>query len=293
MTIRKDDLDAVRAFIEKDRAESGAKGGPWFSIKEDGEHEIRIIKLAEFKTGTHWGVIEGKEGKSKSIRCPRVLNSQPCPICERIEELRESDDPEDQERAEKIMAQEKYPIVVLDMQETSPEPRIYEASKSVFYGIWDLIASKSGSYKDLLSLERGRNVIIERDSKKKGKKWIDYKVVPCPDRSEVDVDMEAVDELLGMLQPASYEDIAYALEHGQFPEEAESPKKPKPAAQVKKYQQGLPKTKTRDEVAEEFEEEEELEDIPEPTRVQAATAPKRTGLTAELRNKVAGMSKRN
>jgi len=97
MTIQKADLDGVRAFIEKDRAENGNKGGPWFSIKEDGEREVRILKLPEFKTGTHWNVIEGKNGGNASIRCPRVILNEACPICEYVEELGQSEKPEDQD----------------------------------------------------------------------------------------------------------------------------------------------------------------------------------------------------
>lgn len=293
MTIEKDELEGVRAFIERDRAANGIGRGGWFSMKQDGEHEIRILKLAEFSTGTHWGVIEGENGKPQSIRCPKVFSGKPCPVCELVAELSASESQESQEKAAKLAAQVKYPMVIIDAESEDLEPKIYEAPKSVFYAVWDLIASKSGRYKDLLSLENGRNVILQRDSKKK--RWVDYKIVPCPDRSSFDVDPKAVAELLETFKPASYEDIVYAMEHGQFPESRkDEPRQSKAAQPAKKYSQGLPAPKTRQEEPEEA--EEEFEDIPEPPMPKAQTqaAPtRRVGLSAELKNKVAGLAKRS
>lgn len=299
MTIENDELDEVRAFIERDRANNNKGKSAWFSIREDGEYEVRVLKLAPFRSGDHWDVIKGDDGKKQTIACPRIILGKPCPICELVDQLMESESEEDHAKAKDLAAQERYPMVVLEVGNGDDQPKIYQAPKSVYYGVWELISQASGGYKDLLSFQRGRNIIIKR-SKKPGKRWTDYTVVPSPDRTALDselVNQELIDSLLNNLTPRSYEDIEYAMDHGKFPDLQEDKPKARVVAKSKpvptSYSKGLPAPKTRHEEPEEIEEE-EMEDIPEPQpRPVAPSVPRRMGINQDLKQKVAMMQKRS
>lgn len=293
-------MQALLAKAEATRAEQYALTGDnknWFMMKEDGEYYIRVVDSGDFILGSHWGILNGKDGKmGGSIRCPKAFDNSPCPVCEMVEQLANSKDPDDLKRAKKVAMKIKLPLIVFDL-DSDPEctkPLIYEAPQSVY----DQISAwgSNAKYGNLLDHNGGRNITLIRQRGKN--KIVQYKVQPDPDKTKVDMSDIELPDLREMLAPKSYEDIEYAIMHNQYPEKSESydsdeevetKKKPKKPTTYKKK---TPKPKVEDE--EEYEDDEELEEEveekPAPKKAtKKASSPKKSDSDDALKSKLAAM----
>lgn len=275
------DIEKLKKFWDQnaDRAVrlglAGKRDGlNYFTIKDPGEYEVRVITLGRFLTGSHWGILNGVDGRNGgSIKCPRVFEDARCPVCELVEQMYNSESPKDQEQAEEWKVQVKYPILLVDLNERSdkPVPRIYEAPKTVYQGIVKWI--QNPRYKDVTDFETGRNLFIIKNV---DRKKTSYEVQPDPTPSAFEIDESILPDLEEVLRPKSFADIEYALINGEYPpqeekeanqkraaeaveklaslrnapEENESDPEEREPAPVRKptpYGKGLPATKTKDE----------------------------------------------
>lgn len=230
----------------------------WFSIADDKAKEIRILDiLLDHSVGSHWGILKGKEGKAGgTIRCPAVWSegADPCPACELVSEYANSGD---KEKADKLAARKRAAMVVLDLSEEKPVPKLWEAPISVFKIIKGMYAK--GIYGDIMSLKEGRNLYVSR-TKNNGK--VEYEVLPGANASALDFDLSKIPNLEKDLKPPTYDEILYAIEYGEFPKKEgdkgvddddgddEVEQKFQSSRKPSSYSKGLPATKTREEPSE-------------------------------------------
>lgn len=228
---------------------SNNDGTNWFSMKKDGDYEVRILDIGDFSSGVHWNVLEGKEGRAGgTLRCPLVYNggSGSCPVCELVEQMANSENAHERKQAQELKVQIRYPILLVDLnQPGKPVPRVYEAPISVVQGIMKWVANRK--YGNIMDLDTGRNIVISRSKDHKG--FTKYEVMPDPETSKIEIDPESIPQLREILKPRSREDIEYAIENGELPElnKSDSAEEPEQARKPSKYSKGLPSQKTRDE----------------------------------------------
>lgn len=239
------DIDKLRKFQEEEskRRAGGGKSQEtqYFNMKEDGDYEIRILDVGTFRTATHWGILKAREGKKAGapIRCPYFFDGSPCPVCEAVEVFSNSTSLEERQIAERWAAKGRYPMLVLDLRDENPAPKIFEATKTVFNEISRYLTSDLfRKWGDITSLKSGRNVTITKTSGKGN--W--YSVTVDPTISEVPLNPSDLPNLEEMLRPRSYEEIEFALQHKEFPQRGDSEERT-----PTRYDRGLPATKTRDE----------------------------------------------
>lgn len=291
------DLEKAKKFLENDyqRREalgvtSEGDGNKYFSIKKDGQSYIRVLAIETFMLGSHWGVLDGKEGRNgKALRCPKAFDNSPCPICQAVLQLSKSEDPYDQKQAEAWQVKIKYPMLVINLEEASDEfvPRLYEAPKSIWQAVLEWCSNPQ--WGDITSLESGRNVTITRE-KAKGSKM--YTFQPDPNQTSIEIDPNTLPDLKTAFAPESFEDLQYAMTNGILPPKAkEEDKKIKrnfavaTAPATKKptpYSKGLPAPKVQDEEPEE-QDEVETQEVPAPRAVKREPAQR----TQPLKPKVA------
>ena len=281
-------IDEVLQFAgenKKRRPKGGA--GNYYSIKKDRENCVRILEIGRFVVGQHWNIAFGANGQSLAVKCPQTYDGSPCPACEMAAQLAASGASKDEVR--KYRPQEKYPMLVLDMNEPEPRtPKIFEAPVTVFDSLVNLLESEE--YRHILNFNNGHNLVIKL--KKEGN-FSKYHLTPKLQPSKVDVDPSTFTNMREALRPdKSYEEIQYAMNEGHFPENEEETKQSRfqpeddvyfegeaeeIAARQERpptpYRKGLPSTKVK-------------EDAPAPVQTQApyrapvpeATAPAAPGL---------------
>lgn len=315
------DINKIKKFWDERNSRRAANGVgtsrdgvEYFSVRQDGEYEIRVLELGDFDCGQHWHVLEGKDGKSGgTIKCPRAYDGSPCPVCEVVEVMYASQDSADRDQAKKWKVQVRQPMLVLDLKEDEKTrvPRIYEAPSSVYEKVLKWITNPK--YRDVTDFQTGRNLTLLRT--RDHKNFVTYEVQPDPQETPITVNPDKVPNLREVMKPRSYEDIEYAMQHGEYPkrdaEEVEKPAPQKTAAKTEKaptkYQRDTPAPKTKNEaparrgplsaVEEDYQDEED--DIPDTTQppkappaAPKAAAPARTGSIADklaaMRSKAAG-----
>lgn len=257
MSINIDDVLQFAGENQKRRPKGG--GGDFYTIKKDRENSIRILEIGKFIVGQHWNFVQGRNGQASAIRCPQTYDGSPCPICEMAAHKLSIGASKDEVR--KYKAQEKYPMLVLDMNE--PEPRalkIFEAPVTVFDSLVNLIEGED--YRHILDFKKGHNLNIKL--KKEGN-FSKYFLTPKLQSTSVDVDQATFPNLREVLRPnKSYEEIEFAMSEGHFPEsegdsrparpleddvyyegeaeEIQAKQEPAPTA----YRRGLPSTKLKE-----------------------------------------------
>lgn len=269
------DLKAAQNFINSDRKRREAlglfnnEGGyNWFTIKDDGDYELRVLEWGDFMSGSHWGVLEGKDGRAGgSIRCPKAYNNSPCPICEEVVYLSKSTDPIERERAKNQQVKIKYPLLLLDLNEQGDQfvPRIYEAPKTIWEAVF--IWSNNPKWGDITDFNTGRNLSVNRDKSRKMKM---YQVQPDPKATPIDLTGIELPNLREALAPRSYEDIQHALLTGEMPPLPKDEQKQKPARPVPKTLQNAQASKPQP-----AQQEAPVESHAQPARRLQAQAPAR------------------
>lgn len=291
-------IKAAQEFLARDRSRreelglSNGGGQNTFKTPEDGDYEVRVLGMENFMIGIHWGVLKARQGKKSgaAIKCPKAFDNSPCPVCEWIDELMQSEDANNHAFAKELELQIKYPMLVLDLQDESGEPvvKVYEAPWSVYNGVIEWCANPK--FGDITDFKTGRNITIKRTTTGVTR----YQVQPDPDRTPVDVDESSLPNLMEIFAPRSYEDIQYAIENGELPEterqqergraqqigRGNRPSVSAPSAGRRAptaYGRGLPAPKTQDEEPESPPEDQELppddETPPEEQEVETEGTP--------------------
>lgn len=294
---------------------SKSGGGNYYYIKSDGKYKIRILDIDELMIGEHWGVLSGKNGKRGApLYCPKAFNNSPCPICEYSDHLRESDSDEEVEQGESIRARTSYPMLILDMDsEDNKRPLLYKAPYTVYKSVVEWLDTDDA--KDMMDLENGRNIVITRGPDPKNQ-MTGYSVKPEFKVTPIKLDPKNLVNMRDLVTPLSYEDLEYALEHGELPENKEEKKSrslqyKKPESSGEKppttYAKGRPSVKDQGDVGEITEnvtddeplahesahssesapaDEDDVQDPPLPSTQAARVLPGKPGPSSHVREKL-------
>lgn len=308
------DIKKIKAHWEQERKTGRFKGynsgdnqSSFYSIGKDGEYELRILAMLPYQTGSHWNVLEGRDGKKGApVKCPRLFDNSECPICEYVEDLASSGDERKEDEASKMKARPRHPMIVVDMDQAREEgvatPKIYEAPVSVYFKILENSTSTRFDMSDFMDMDKGRSVVVKRAKNKNG--FTEYSIMFSPNSEPLEYELKEIPEYEKLLKPRSAEDILQALETGEMPAKQEEKEEEK--TKPKRYDRGLPATKTREEKrtlrkplrqeVEEIEDEEDEEIIPEvyekPIEDKKAS-PRRSGFSDDLKKKLAAIKKKN
>jgi len=95
------------------------------------------------------------------IACLAKNFTQPCPICKRVQELRETKSPADDEAAKQLSAKQRIYAVVVNMNKPDDGVRLYEFGETVYRPLLAYLDPKSGGV-DIFDPTKGYNVIINR-----------------------------------------------------------------------------------------------------------------------------------
>lgn len=157
--------------IKKHFQESGGSSDArWFSIKagergQDAKATIRVLppwgKSADgffyYTVGQHFGFTIG--GRNRAISCPESVGKGKCPVCMFIARLKNSDDAAHVKLADRIRANRRYFVNVID-RENPDSIKIYGTNKKFVETILD--ASDDPDIGDMTDPESGRDITIIR-----------------------------------------------------------------------------------------------------------------------------------
>lgn len=303
------DIEKLRKFWKEQENEGKIhKPGSFnknvfFNTPRDGEYEVRILAMMSFQSGAHWNIVEGREGKKgPPVRCPRIYENSRCPICEYIDSICRTKDSKKIDEVKKLMARPRYPMIVVDMDDAREKgfatPLIYEAPSTVYFPILNSSKTSRFDYGNFMDVEDGRSILITRGKNKKND-FTEYSVIFSPEKSALEYEIGDIPDIEKILSPRSEEDIAYALENGEFPSsEDKDDSDKKEEKKATRYSKGLPGPKTRDEEPEDDDEvEEEQEFVTEKKQVRkkkAVAEPKKraSGISDDLRKKLDALKRK-
>lgn len=187
------DLNKIRDNYEK---KTEGKGGIDRWKPQAGENYIRVLPhtlryftetIAEigFTYFVHFDV--GPEGAKEMVVCPKTLNRKNiCPVCEAVALLQKSNDPNDQDLANRMGVRRRYLLNILDMKSAETIAKgvqVLECGPSIYNNIIRWCNPKWG---DPLDLENGRNMTLTAIVPPGGNKiHTEYTVEPDPQTSSV------------------------------------------------------------------------------------------------------------
>jgi hypothetical protein len=188
-----------------------------------GDNTIRILpnwkgegkndKVFYKKFRRHFGV--GPE--KKWVVCRKSFDpKETCPICDHREELRRTGIKEDSLAAAEMSSRERFAINVVDTTDVARGVLIWEVGSNIIDALLALFNDED--YKDMDSLETGRNIRVKRQGE--GKNDTRYQVVPGANPTRISAQVMAkVNDLDAIFQIPSPEECLAALQSGETPEE--------------------------------------------------------------------------
>ena len=218
----------------------------------------------------------GEDG-NKSVVCPRSVN-KPCPICEHVRELFNSEDEDDRELAKTMKAKERELYNVIDLDDQDSGVKIMEYSYHLFGKILDEeINEADDEVADFAELENGKTLKVKFRKKKLGQNpFYEAKSIDFEDREDYDEDiLEDTYDLDSLLIINSYDELTKLVsgsedlddneeekEEEEEEEEEEKPKKKgkKSSSDKKSSSSKKPSKKKKDDDDDDDEEEEEEEE---------------------------------
>lgn len=159
------------AKIRKHFQETGGGGDDrWFNIKapergQDAKATIRVLppwgKSADgffyYTVGQHFGFSIG--GRNRAISCPESVGRGKCPVCMLISRLKNSEDADNIKLADRIRANRRYFVNVIDREEPD-KVKIYGTNKKFVEAVLD--ASDDPDVGDMTDPKTGRDITIVR-----------------------------------------------------------------------------------------------------------------------------------
>jgi len=233
----KTDMGKTLAQYEQDAA---AYGADFFEFK-DGENEVRICPPGPDDDGlpfvvraTHFRVGEA----NKRFNCPKAADKDAdCFICDRVKELRESGDEDDEEQAEELRAKKQWLYRIIDMSNVRKGIQVMAVGIKTHLKIRSYLHSKD--YGDITDIEEGFNLIIEKSGSGL-KTTYEVRARRNPeDVTEIIEDLEAPD-LAKLTEPASNKAMKAAWE-GTDEEEDKKAKVSRPKAQRRAVEDDEPR----------------------------------------------------
>lgn len=171
---------------KKDLENRGKSGGILF-IKE-GTTRVRLVSQGPDKE-IGMEVIQFYLGQNLgSITSPATFD-EPCPFMDKYQELKNSDDPDDQELAGRLVPKRRYIVggtVYKDEKGKEVDPdkicKPIQIPRSVYQDIIDLYLDED-DWGDMTDQEDGYDIKITRSGS--GKNDTSYSVTACPKRGEI------------------------------------------------------------------------------------------------------------
>lgn len=193
-------LEKLRKQIsDEEKRGSSTEGTLSFLKFEDGEiKQIRILPPVEglgasdpfVELRNHWGM--GPRGMEK-IQCPRFYDEpQPCPVCERIQALRDSTNDEDINFISRSRLSKRYVFQVLVRGEEEEGSQLWETSYTVYTDIRTLFLDPDYGL-EMLDTEEGFDLKIQRIGAGLSTK---YSITPRRNSSPIDEDSDRTNEIL-------------------------------------------------------------------------------------------------
>jgi hypothetical protein len=159
------------AKIRKHFQETGGGGDDrWFNIKapergQDAKATIRVLppwgKSADgffyYTVGQHFGFSIG--GRNRAISCPESIGKGKCPVCVFIARLKNSENADHTKLADRLRANRRYFVNVIDREEPD-KVKIYGTNKKFVEAVLD--ASDDPDVGDMTDPTNGRDITIVR-----------------------------------------------------------------------------------------------------------------------------------
>lgn len=149
----------------------------------------------------------------RSVICRKTYGEDEyCPACEAVELLRQRSDVESRRLASEVRRRERFAFNILDMNEETRRPMVWEVGARVFEAILSLFLDPE--YQDIDSPVRGRNIKIYRTGR--GRNDTRYSVRPAATPSQIPQEVlsqvinlqelfkvPSVDEMLEQIAPTA------------------------------------------------------------------------------------------
>lgn len=146
-----------------DRFEEDLSGGADFFQFKDGDNEVRICPAAEgerlpfFKRGQHWRVGDAE----KVFNCPKAVDDDAdCFLCDKVAELKKSDDDADVEKGEDLYAKRQWLYRIIDPANVRKGIQVMAVGIKTHKQIAKLMRDRE--YGDITDPENGINITIEK-----------------------------------------------------------------------------------------------------------------------------------
>ncbi len=182
------DYDAMEAQFNQDLAEAAERDVNRAETKTKlGDNFMRMFPLPDDVTSVYVECkIHYNVGPKRNRRMFCLTSwSDPCPVCDRVKQLYDSQDEEDQAYAKRLRANKKFIFLVLNRAEEDRGPQILLAAPTIRNGIMADYLRKP----DRIILHdpvNGFDVNIKRTVEKRGgKDFTSYNVIRDPDRTPI------------------------------------------------------------------------------------------------------------
>ena len=254
------------------------KKGPYnldflpYEVKVDNHPEVSKGDLWYQRTYfVHFNVGDGNE----AAICLRTVK-KPCPICEHVKELYNSDAQEDNDLAKELKAKERELYNIIDLDDQDKGVQLFDMSYHLFGKALDEeINEGEEELADFAELEGGKTLVCSFRKKKLGtNEFFEVRKIDFEDRDDYDDDiLEEVHDLDSLLNIKDYETLQKELygvidedDDKDEEEEEKEEKKSKTSKTSKKrtekkkpFDGGKKKSKVKDEEEDEDEDENEEE----------------------------------
>lgn len=232
-----------RMLQRKKKLEERSNGGGGLIFPKKGTLRVRLMDQGDDKE-LGLEVIQFYLGKDKGGIISPATFDEPCPFMEKYQELKGSDDEDDQELAKKLVPRRRYIVGgTCYKDEKGKEVDTDRVCKpiliprSVYQGIIDLYLDED-DWGDMTDSEEGYDIKITRAGE--GLMDTTYTVNPCPGRKPLDPkyrkEMDLEEIIRGQMK--SYDELEEMLNEfmgSSFNDDDEEDEKPKKKTLKKKY----------------------------------------------------------
>lgn len=228
----------VNVDKEREKLEEIKRGGTRFWTPKEHSNLIRILPPYSGEdwykeTWFHFGVGVDR----KPIACARRLLDEACYICEKVDELRKSEDPRDVELPTQIASRRRVFYNIIDLDDVESGVQIFSSGVTIFKELLMYVADPD--WGDITDPEEGYDIVIEREGT-----GIDTKYTVRAKKNPTSlIDPGLLDQLRDldeMVEILPYEQVKAIYEGEEFvKEEKKEPvkrKKESPSAEIEKVE---------------------------------------------------------
>ena len=202
---------------------------------------------------------------NKAVVCPRTIK-KPCPICEHVKELYNSDTEENTALAKEIKAKERELYNLIDLDDPDKGVQIFEMSYHLFGKALDEeIYEGEDELGDFAELSGGKTLVVSFRAKKLGSnEFMEVRKIEFEDRDDYDDSIldetHDLDSLLSIFDYETLQKLLFGIDEEDEEEDDDKPKKGKKGkASSKKVEEDDEDDSDDDEDEDDSDEEEEEE----------------------------------